>query len=211
MAKLDTAAVSKILRELGQRMELEGGNPYRARAYRRAAENLSLSPMPLEYLVAEGRLTDIPGIGDALAAIITRLHQTGTHPYLESMLEATPEGVLEMLSIPGLRPDRIRKLHKELGIASIADLEDAARSGWLAATKGYGPRPAGQGPAGTQDEPKAAGPPPSSDSGGRAIRDRGTRSIKSRVDDDHGCRRLSPRLRTGRHFGAGRSRSRSAR
>ncbi|MBN9491708.1 MAG: hypothetical protein J0H44_31110 [Alphaproteobacteria bacterium] len=59
------------MRELGQRMELEGTNPYRARAYRCAVENLSVRPPPLERLVAEGRLKDIPGIGDALAALIS--------------------------------------------------------------------------------------------------------------------------------------------
>jgi|tagenome__1003787_1003787.scaffolds.fasta_scaffold20875287_1 DNA polymerase (family 10) len=139
MAKRDTKAVAAILRELGQRMELEGGNPYRPRAYRRAAENLALSPWPLDQLVNEGRLTEIPGIGDALAAVITQLHETGSHPRLEDMREGMPEGVLEMLRIPGLRPERVRKLHKELGLASLADLEDAALSGRLAATKGYGP------------------------------------------------------------------------
>ena len=51
MAKQDAAAVAKTLRELAQRMELEGGNPYRARAYARAAENLSLSPEPLDHLI----------------------------------------------------------------------------------------------------------------------------------------------------------------
>jgi DNA polymerase (family 10) len=89
--------------------------------------------------VAEGRLKEISGIGDALAAVITQLHETGQHPQLAAMREDTPEGVLEMLAVPGLRSERVRKLYKELRIASVADLEDAARSGRLAATKGYGP------------------------------------------------------------------------
>jgi DNA polymerase (family 10) len=89
--------------------------------------------------VAEGRLKELPGIGDALAAVITQLHETGQHPQLAAMREETPEGVLEMLRVPGLRPERVQKLHKELGVTSVADLEDAARSDRLAATKGYGP------------------------------------------------------------------------
>lgn len=139
MAKLDTVEVARLLRELGQRLELEGGNPYRARAYSRAAENLALSPVPLARMVEEGRLTEIPGIGDTLAEVISRLHRTGHDPRLGTMRETVPEGVLEMLRLPGLRPERVRKLHKELGIGSLADLEDAARSGRLAATKGFGP------------------------------------------------------------------------
>jgi DNA polymerase (family 10) len=129
---------SRLLRELGQRLELEGGNPYRARAHGRAAENLSLISVPLDQLVAEGRLKEIPGIGDALAAVISQLHETGHHPRLGTMREEIPQGVLEMLRVPGLRPERVRKLYKELGIASLAELEDAACSGKLAFTKGYG-------------------------------------------------------------------------
>ena len=114
-----------MLRELGQRMELEGGNPYRARAYARAAENLSLSPEPLDRLIKEGRLKEIPGIGDAIAAVITKIYETGQHAGLEAMREKAPEGVLAMLRIPGLKPDRVRKLYTDLGIASV---EAAGRS-----------------------------------------------------------------------------------
>lgn len=120
-------------------MELEDANPYRARAYARAADNLALAPAPLGELVAQGRLKDIPGIGDALEAVITQIYQTGRHPRLEAMREQTPQGVLEMLRIPGLKADRIRKLHADLGIDSVDSLEEAARTGKLRALKGYGP------------------------------------------------------------------------
>ena len=136
MSHLNAAEVSKLLREIGERMELEGGNPYRARAYSRAAEGLSLTILPLDQLIAEERLTEIPGIGDALAAVIKRLHQTGSHPALNGEI---PKSVLEMLRIPGLRPDRIKKLYSDLGIASVSELEQAARSDRLKSTKGFGP------------------------------------------------------------------------
>jgi len=139
MAKPDAAAVAKMLRELGQRMELEGGNPYRARAYARAAENLSLSPEPLDRLIKEERLKEIPGIGDAIAAVITKIYETGQHTGLEAMREKAPEGVLAMLRIPGLKPDRVRKLYTDLGITSVEALEDAARNDKLKTLKGFGP------------------------------------------------------------------------
>ena len=120
-------------------MALQGGNPYRSRAYSRAAENLALSTIPIDQLIAEDRLTEIPGVGDALAAVITKLYETGEHPSLEKMRTETPQGVLEMLRLPGLRPDRIKKLYSDLGIASVADLEEAARSDRLKSTKGFGP------------------------------------------------------------------------
>jgi hypothetical protein len=66
-----------------------------------------------------------------------------------------------MLRIPGMRQERVRKLYKELGIASAADLEDAALSGRLAATKGFGALPA-QGSPGHRDDPRTAGPPSAS-------------------------------------------------
>jgi DNA polymerase (family 10) len=139
VARPDANAVADILRELSQRMELGGGNPYRARAYARAADNLSLSPLPLEELIAQGRLKDIPGVGEGLEAVIVKIFESGGHAGLEAMREAFPQGVLEMLRIPGLKADRIRKLHADLGIDSVAALEEAARTGRLAALKGYGP------------------------------------------------------------------------
>jgi DNA polymerase (family 10) len=139
MARLKTVEIARLLREMGRRMQLEKGNPYRAKAYLRAADNLSLATMPVERLIAEDRLTEIPGIGEALAGVIRQLHETGRYQKLDTLREAAPEGVLEMLAVPGLPADRIRKLHEVLGIGSVAALEEAALSGRLAATKGFGP------------------------------------------------------------------------
>jgi DNA polymerase (family X) len=139
MPRLTAPEISQLLRELGDHMAMQGGNPYRARAYNRAADNLTLSTIPIDQLIAEDRLKEIPGVGDALAAVITKLHETGGHPSLEKMRSETPEGVLELLRIPGLRPDRIKKLYSQLGISSLAKLEEAARSGRLKSTKGFGP------------------------------------------------------------------------
>jgi DNA polymerase (family 10) len=123
MAKLGGLAVAKLLAEYGRRSALRGGNPYRARAYRQAAENILALTEPLENVIGEGRLREIPGVGDAIADIVTVLHETGTHPTLERMRKEVPEGVLEMLAIPGLRPEKALKIHQELGIASLDELE----------------------------------------------------------------------------------------
>ena len=66
--------------EYGRRAQLAGGNPYRARAYIRAAESLAAQTEPLGRLVAKKRLREIPGIGEAIAAVIEQLHRTGSHP-----------------------------------------------------------------------------------------------------------------------------------
>jgi DNA polymerase (family 10) len=138
MASLDTVAVADLLREYAQRTALHGGNPYRSRAYARAAESLGMLAVPLEQAIREDRLQEIPGIGMAIADIIRKLHKAGTHPSLEAMRKEIPPGVLEMLAVPGLRPDKVLKLYNGLGIASLAELEAAARAGKLRSVKGLG-------------------------------------------------------------------------
>ena len=138
MAKLDAPEVATLLAEYGRRSALRGGNPYRSKAYIRAAENLAALAEPLERIVEEGRLQEIPGVGDAIADIITKLHRTGNHPSLDKLRQEVPEGVLEMLSIPGLRPDKVLKLHRELGINSVDELEAAVKQDRLKTVKGLG-------------------------------------------------------------------------
>jgi DNA polymerase (family 10) len=138
MAKLDASEVAGLLAEYGRRSALRGGNPYQSKAYVRAAENLATLAEPLDRIVDEGRLQEISGVGDAIADVITKLHRTGTHPSLERLRKEVPAGVLEMLSIPGLRPEKVLKLHKELGIESIDELETAARQDRLKPIKGLG-------------------------------------------------------------------------
>jgi DNA polymerase (family X) len=72
MPDLDASTVAKLLTEFGQRSALRGGNPYRARAYGRAAESLLALTAPLSGLIAQDRLRDIPGVGTAIADIIHR-------------------------------------------------------------------------------------------------------------------------------------------
>ena len=118
MPALAASEVAALLREFGQRTALRGGNPYRANAYMRAAENLLSLTEPLEDVIAEGRLKEIPGVGNAIADIIIKLHKTGDHASLQAMRKEIPSCALEMLGIPGLRPDKVLKIYKDLGISS---------------------------------------------------------------------------------------------
>jgi DNA polymerase (family X) len=138
MAKPDTQTIARLLREYAQRTSLRGGNPYRAKAYLRAADSLSALSQPLDRVVAAGTLTEIPGIGDAIADIVTKLHQTGSHPSLEKLRKEVPAGVLELFTVPGLRPDKILRLYQELGVTSLAGLEVAAKEDRVRKVKGLG-------------------------------------------------------------------------
>ena len=139
MTKLDATAVSALLKEMGQRTMLAGGNPYRAKAYLKAAEGLAALPVPLSDLVTTDRLRQIPGVGETISDIIKKLHLTGAHPSLEKMRQEIPAGVLEMLTIPGLRPERALKLYRELGIGSLDELETAVKADRIKGIKGLGP------------------------------------------------------------------------
>src|ERR687894_139334 len=123
MAGLDASGVARLLVEFGQRSELSGENPYKSRAYYKAAESLRGLAPPLADVIARGGLRDIPGVGAAIAERIRTLHETGTHPTLEAMRREVPASVLDMLSIPGLRAREVLQLHKQLGIATLEDLE----------------------------------------------------------------------------------------
>lgn len=110
----------------------------RAKAYSRAADSLAALAVPLEVLVAEDRLTEIPGVGDAIADIITHLHRAGSHPSFVKLRKEIPAGVLEMLAVPGLRPEKVLRLYKDLGITSLAELEAAAKDDRIRKAKGLG-------------------------------------------------------------------------
>jgi DNA polymerase (family 10) len=104
----------------------------------RAADSLNALVEPLDDLIAEGSLTDIPGVGEAIASIITTIHRTGTYPKLQEMRSQLPAGVLEMLAVPGLRPDKVLTIHRDLGVNSLVELEEAARSDRIRNAKGLG-------------------------------------------------------------------------
>ena len=135
---LDTTAVSHLLMEIGQRMELAGELPFKARAYYTAAENLMAITTPLSELIAKGKLRDIPGVGEAIAEKIIKLHKTGTHPTLEFLREQFPAGVLEIMRVPGLGPKKAAVIYNELKITSLLELEEACKAGRLKEYKGLG-------------------------------------------------------------------------
>ncbi len=138
MASLDASAVANLLVEFGQRLELSGDNPYRAGAYYKAAESLRGLTVSLHEVIAKRHLRDIPGVGPAIAERIAALHESGTHPTLEDMRRQVPTRVLDMLRIPGLRPQQVLQIHDKLGIETLAELENACAQNILKDRKGFG-------------------------------------------------------------------------
>ncbi len=135
---LDRSEIVARLREIAQLLELGGGNKFKARAFVRGARALEASREPLTALVEEERLTDLPGIGVALARQIEELHRTGRSELLESLRKGLPSGVLELAQVGGIGLHALRVLHEELGIATVGDLRKAAEEGRLREVKGFG-------------------------------------------------------------------------
>jgi DNA polymerase (family 10) len=130
--------VAEILVEIGTLLELKGENPFKTRAYLNAARTIESLNEPLTKMVAEKRLGEIKGIGEALEKKITELVNTGKLAYYDELKASIPPGLIEMLDIPGLGPKKIQALNKQLGIDSIAKLEAACQSGQIAKLEGFG-------------------------------------------------------------------------
>ena len=135
---MDKVKVAEILVEIGTLLELKGENPFKTRAYSNAARALESLTEPLETLIAEKRLGDIPGIGEAIEKKVTELVTTGGLKYYDEIKASIPPGLVEMLGIPGMGPKKVKALHDKLGLESIVQLEAACRAGQIAGLEGFG-------------------------------------------------------------------------
>jgi DNA polymerase (family 10) len=135
---MDKAAVAEILNRIATLLELKGENPFKTRAYVNAARTLESLAEPLEKLIAEGRLGELRGIGEALQKKIAELVTTGKLGYYEDLKASVPPGLIAMLDIPGLGPKKIKALHDELKIETVEGLEQACKEGKVAVLKGFG-------------------------------------------------------------------------
>jgi DNA polymerase (family 10) len=135
---VDKRGVADILERIGTLLELKGENVFKTRAYQNGARAVMALEEELAVLVAEGRLKDVKGIGAALSDKITELVTTGRLAYYEKLKAEFPDGFQDLLRIPGLGPRKAKAVMTELGIASLDELEAAARGGRLAGLAGFG-------------------------------------------------------------------------
>jgi DNA polymerase (family 10) len=135
---MDKDQVAEILVSIATLLELKGENPFKVRAYLNAARALETMNEPLGKLLAEGRLGELKGIGEALQQKITELVTTGKLTYYEELKAATPPGLIAMLEIPGLGPKKVKALHDQLGIKTVEELEQACKEGKVARLQGFG-------------------------------------------------------------------------
>jgi DNA polymerase (family 10) len=134
----DKAAIAKILREISLLLQLRGENSFKVRAYDTAADRLLGMTQDLGALVKEGRLQELPGIGQGLADKISELVSTGKLGFHEELKAEFPAGLLEVLQLPDMGPKKAIALWKELKVGSVAELEKACREGRVRELKGFG-------------------------------------------------------------------------
>ncbi|HIC89959.1 MAG TPA: DNA polymerase/3'-5' exonuclease PolX, partial [Anaerolineae bacterium] len=120
--------------------EIEGENPFKVNAYRRAAENISNLGRSLRDVWQEGELESIPGIGQALAKKLDELLRTGRLEMYERLQERVPPDLLEVLRVPGIGPRRARQFWQELDITNLQALKEVAEAGRLRRLPGMGVR-----------------------------------------------------------------------
>ena len=121
-----------ILEDIADLLELKGENVFKARAYQKAARSIEYLSEDVEKLVAEDRLKEIPGVGDAIAKKLVELVNTGRLEYYENLRREFPEGIGELLEVPGIGPRTAYLLTRELGITGIDELEQAVHDGRVA-------------------------------------------------------------------------------
>ncbi len=124
-------------------LQMKGEKSFTIRAYQRAERTIERFPRDMDAMVAEGEdLTKIPGVGKAISDKITELVTTGKMSYLERLEAEFPDGVLELIEIPGLGPKTVMRLWKELDVISIDALEAAVEDGRVASLPRMGKKSA---------------------------------------------------------------------
>ncbi|MDN5376311.1 MAG: polymerase [Thermacetogenium sp.] len=130
--------IAQIFYEIADLLDILGENPFKARAYRKAAHVLESTLLDIAELSAEGRLQEVPGIGDALAKKIKELVETGRLNYYEDLKKKIPPSTRQLLMIPGVGVKTARLLFRELNITSLEELKEAAREQRLQGLPGIG-------------------------------------------------------------------------
>lgn len=133
------AEIAALFDRLADLLEIEDANPFRVRAYRNAARTIANLGQSIAGLVETGKdLSELPGIGEAIAEKIATIVRTGRLPQLEEVEARTPGTLADLMKIDGLGPKRVKALYRQLNIRSFEDLARAARSGKIRGLDGFG-------------------------------------------------------------------------
>lgn len=129
---MKNSEIARVFQDIADLLELKGENPFKIRAYQKVVRSVEHLPVEVEQLVAEDRLKEVPGVGEAITKKITELVTTGKLGYYEKLKSEFPEGISTLLDVPGIGPKMAMLLSSELGVKSVDELEVAISSGKVA-------------------------------------------------------------------------------
>jgi DNA polymerase (family 10) len=135
---LDRKTAARTLRRIATLLEVTGDNPHRVRAFANASRAVDRIDGDLEAMIADGSLLEVKGLGRGTAAVLEDLAAGRQPEVLERALTAVPEGVRDLLGVPGLGPKKVRALWHDLKVASLGELEYACRENRLVELPGFG-------------------------------------------------------------------------
>lgn len=133
------ADIAHIFRNVADLLDIGNANPFRVRAYRRAADTLDgLGESVVDLLDRKEDLTELPGIGADLARKIHEIVETGRLAFLEQLQQKAGASFSDMMEIQGLGPRKVKALYDALGVRTVEELEQAALDGSVAGVRGFG-------------------------------------------------------------------------
>ena len=140
---MNNAQIAEVFQDIANLLEMKGDKPFTIRAYQRAARTIERLPMELDDMLRQNQnLQEIPGIGKAISDKIAEMTNTNSLAYYDRLKAEFPDGILEVLEIPGLGPKTVKRIWQELDITTVAQLEIAAQDGRLAALPRLGKKTA---------------------------------------------------------------------
>jgi DNA polymerase (family 10) len=139
MADLYNAAVAERLDAFAGLLDLAGASGYSARAYRRAAQTIRETPVPILELARQGRAEELRGIGPGIAARLHELAETCTIAELDELREEVRPELVGLGRMLGIAPKRMVGIATSLGLETPEDFRRAAREGRLRSAPGVGP------------------------------------------------------------------------
>jgi len=132
------AELAEVFRQIAQLMTILGMDVFRIRAHERAAQTLDTTAEDVGKLAKEGRLRELPGVGEGISKKILEWLEHGRVQELEDLRKQVAPAILELMRVPGLGPKKAKLLVDELGLKSVADLEAACRDRRVQPLKGMG-------------------------------------------------------------------------
>ena len=137
---VQNAEIATMFDQAADLLEIKGDNPFRVRAYRRAARTIEGLPQSVGSMLAkEADLSELPGIGKDLAGKIAGIVESGHFDLLDQLKKKLPGDLGAMAGLPGLGPKRIKLLYDKAKVRTLDDLRRAIKIGKLHGLHGFGP------------------------------------------------------------------------